>query len=138
MNNFTYMTDAFEREKNIKDSAITLSIAILLFLILILIKWPLPTVPPVVVQDNIEVNLGTDDVGSGKDQPMLPGEPAPAKQVTYTPPQPVHATTSQAKDVETDDRNTDAPAITKPVVSKPNATRIDDNNKVVKTTNTNP
>jgi hypothetical protein len=87
------------------------------------------------VQEFLEVNLGTDDFGSGNDQPLLPGEPAPAKQTAYTPPQPVKAVADDVKDVETDDRDdNDAPAIRKPVVAKPNATRIDDNNKTVKQT----
>jgi len=130
--------DAFEREKNIKAGLITLGIAVSMLLILIFIKWQIPSVPPQLTDETIEVNLGSDDIGSGKDQPLLPGEPAPAKQVAYTPPQPVHATTSNAKDVETDDRNEEAPAIKKPVVSKPNATKIDEDNKVTKTTNTTP
>lgn len=132
------MIDAFEREKNVKASAITLGIAVALFLILILVKWPLPTIPQPVSEEYMEVNLGNGDVGSGNDQPLLPGEPAPAQQASYTPPQPVHATANVVKDVETDDRNEDAPAITRPTVARPNATRINDNNKVVKTTNTTP
>ena len=132
------MIDAFEREKNVKASAITLGIAVALFLILILVKWPLPTIPQPVSEEYMEVNLGNGDVGSGNDQPLLPGEPAPAQQASYTPPQPVHATANDVKDVETDDRNEDAPAITRPTVARPNATRINDNNKVAKTTNNTP
>jgi hypothetical protein len=42
----------------------------------------------------------------------LPGEPAPAKQTAYTPPQPIKAVADDVKDVETDDREeNDAPAI---------------------------
>lgn len=131
------MTADFEKEKNIKASAITAGIAGLLLLLFIFLKWPLPTVPPAPAEELMEVNLGSSDVGSGDDQPMLPGEPAPAEQPAYTPPQPVHAVTSEAKDVETDDHSdNDAPPITKPAVTKPNATKIDDNNKTVKTTNT--
>ena len=135
MNNTLSMSAEFERQKNIKATAITLGIAGALLLIVILVRWPLPTVAPTPVQEFLEVNLGTDDFGSGKDQPLLPGEPAPAKQIAYTPPQPVKAVADDVKDVETDDRNdNDAPAIRKPVVAKPNATRIDDNNKTVKQT----
>jgi hypothetical protein len=135
MNNTLSMSAEFERQKNIKATAITLGIAGALLLIVILVRWPLPTVAPIPVQEFLEVNLGTDDFGSGKDQPLLPGEPAPAQQTAYTPPQPVKAVADDVKDVETDDRNdNDAPAIRKPVVAKPNATRIDDNNKTVKQT----
>src|SRR5688500_12636097 len=102
--------------------AITLGIAGALLLLFILLKWSLPTVPPVPTQEFLEVNLGTDDFGSGDDQPLLPGEPAPAQQTSYTPPQPVKAVAEDVKDVETDDREeNEAPAIRKPVVAKPNA-----------------
>ena len=135
MNNTLSMSAEFERQKNIKATAITLGIAGALLLIVILVRWPLPTVAPTPVQEFLEVNLGTDDFGSGKDQPLLPGEPAPAKQIAYTPPQPVKAVADDVKDIETDDRDdNDAPAIRKPVVAKPNATRINDNNKTVKQT----
>ena len=135
MNNTLSMSAEFERQKNIKATAITLGIAGALLLIVILVRWPLPTVAPTPVQEFLEVNLGTDDFGSGKDQPLLPGEPAPAQQTAYTPPQPVKAVADDVKDVETDDRDdNDAPAIRKPVVAKPNAARIDDNNKTVKQT----
>lgn len=138
MNNSISMSAEFERQKNIKASAITLGIAGALLLLFILVKWPLPTIPPTPVQEFLEVNLGSGDLGSGKDQPLLPGEPAPAQQESYTPPQPIKAVAENVKDVETDDRadNNEAPAIRKPTVAKPNATRIDDDNKSVKTTNT--
>jgi hypothetical protein len=138
MNNAIYMTDAFEKEKNVKASAITLGVAVALALLLILIKWPIPVMHQPVAEDFMEVNLGSGDIGSGNDQPLLPGEPAPEQQAAYTPPQPVHATASDVKDIETDDRNEDAPAITLPAVILPNATKINDNNKVFKTTNTTP
>jgi hypothetical protein len=137
MNNSLSITADFERQKNIKALAITLGIAGVLLLIVMFFKWSMPVVPPPPTQEFIEVNLGTDDFGSGKDQPLLPGEPAPAQQTSYTPPQPVKAVADNVKDVETDDRNdNDAPVIRKPVVAKPNATKIDDNNKTVKQTTT--
>lgn len=130
------MTETFEKEKNAKATAITLGTAGLLFLIMILIQWPLPVINPIANKEMIEVNLGSSDFGSGTDQPLLPGEPAHAEQVAYTPPTPVKAVESSVKDVETDDRNENAPAIRKPSVSKPNATKIDNENKVVKTKTT--
>lgn len=137
MHNYLYMTAEFEKEKTKKASAITLAIGFLLFLLVYFISWPIPQVEPTLDQEMIEVNLGSGDEGFGTDQPMLPGEPAPAQQTAYTPPQPVHAVTSDAKDVETDDRPTnDAPAIIKPAVTTPTATRINENNKTVKTNNT--
>jgi hypothetical protein len=135
MSNTIYMTDLFERQKKVKASAITAGVAGLLLLLAIMIKWSLPTAPPPVAEEVIEINLGSGDEGFGSDQPQLPGDPAPAQQVAYTPPQPVQSPSAveDAKDVETDDRPSDAPVITKPTNPKPNATRIDNENKVVKT-----
>jgi hypothetical protein len=135
MNHSVSMTAEFERQKNIKALAITLGIAGALLLLVMFLKWSMPTVPPAPTQEFLEVNLGTDDFGSGKDQPMLPGEPAPAQETSYTPPQPVKVVADNVKDVETDDReDNDAPVLKKPVVAKPNAAKIDDNNKTVKPT----
>lgn len=137
MSKYINMTAEFEKEKNRKASAITLGIAGLLLLLVYLVKWPLPTITQTVFEEVMEVNLGTGDEGFGTDQPLLPGDPAPAQQTAYNPPQPVRAATSEAKDIETDDRpDNDAPAITKPAVTSPKATKIDDNNKTVKTNNT--
>jgi hypothetical protein len=139
MNNSSPMSAQFERQKNIKASAITLGTGAALLVIFFLVNFPLPhaeVFPP--VEDLMEVNLGSSDFGSGDDQPLLPGDPAPAEQVAYSPPQAVQSDVSDAKDVETDDRddNADAPVIRKPVVSTPKATRIDNNNKVEKSTPT--
>lgn len=129
------MSAEFERQKNTKATAYTAGIAGALLLLFILVKWDLPTLPPVPTEEFIEVNLGSGDLGSGNDQPLLPGEPAPAVQEAYNPPTPVQSQVSDAKDVETDDReDNDAPVIKRPAVSKPNATKIDNDNKVVKTT----
>ena len=137
MSNSINMTADFERDKNRKASAITLGVAGIILLLIYVVKWPLPTVSQPEIVEVMEVNLGSGDQGSGNDQPMLPGEPAPAEQPSYTPPQPVKAVTSEAKDIETDDRpDNDAPAITKPAVTSPKATKIDDNNKTIKTNNT--
>jgi len=136
MNNTLYMTDTFERQKNAKATAVTLGTAGLLFLIMILITLPSPVINPIANEELIEVNLGNSDFGSGTDQPLLPGEPAPSEQVAYNPPTPVKAVESDVKNVETDESNVDAPAIRNPAVTKPNATRIDNENKTVKTKTT--
>lgn len=138
MNNYYLMTAEFERQKKIKAAAITFGVAGALLLLFILLRWPLPTLPPLAAQEFIEVDLGNGEAGSGNDHPLLPGEPAPAQQQAYNPPQPVQSTISDAKDVETDDRaDNSAPEIRRPTVSNPNSTKIDNNNKVVKATATN-
>jgi periplasmic protein TonB len=137
MNNYYLMTAEFERQKKIKASAITFGIGGALLLLFIMVKWPLPTIPTPSLQEFIEVDLGNGDPGSGTDHPLLPGDPAPAQQTAYTPPQPVQSTVNDAKDVETDDREENvAPAIRRPAVSNPKATKIDNDNKVVKTSTT--
>ncbi len=137
MNNYYLMTAEFERQKNLKASAYTFGIAGVLILLMIFYKWPLPTIPPMPTQEFIEVDLGNGDPGSGTDHPLLPGDPAPAQQTAYTPPQAVQSDVSDAKDIETDDREDNvAPAIRRPTVSNPNATKIDNNNKVVRSTPT--
>jgi hypothetical protein len=128
------LPDVFERQKNTKARVITACVAVLIALMAILIKWPLPTLPLPVADEGIEINLGSGDEGFGSDQPQLPGNPAPAQQVAYTPPQPLPAQTEAAKDVETDDKASDAPVITKPANPKPDATKLDEQTKVVKST----
>ena len=135
MTNLASMYQEFERQKNLRASGITAGITMGLILLLFFLKWPLPSYPEPQIQEFMEVNLGSGDLGSGTDQPLLPGLPAPAQQTAYTPPTPIKSSVADVKAVETDDRATnDAPTIKTPPVSKPNATRIDNDNKVVKST----
>lgn len=134
MSNTINLFDEFERQKKRKAALITGGVAGALLLLSILLKWSLPTVPPPVQEEYIEINIGSGDEGFGSDQPLLPGDPAPAQQVAYTPPQTAPSNTDDARDVATDDNTPDAVAVTKPVNPKPNATRIDAENKPVKAT----
>lgn len=139
MNNAILMSHEFERQKNIQASAWTAGVAGAILLLIFLVKWSIPvkTEPP--PQEYVEINLGTDDVGSGNDQPQLPGDPAPAQQTAYVPPQPVQAAQENVKDVSSpEETNHEAPAVVKPTVSKPDATKINAESKTVKTTNTTP
>ncbi len=135
MNNSTalMMTDNFEAKKNTQASMLTLGISGLLLLLFFLVKFTYPKIEPPVFMDVMEVNLGTDDTGSGTDQPLLPGDPAPAQQTAYTPPAPTQSTDEGAKAVETDESDAAAPAVKNPVVAKPDATKINTDNKTVKT-----
>jgi hypothetical protein len=127
------MSDTFETRKNTQASMITAGVAGGLLLLFILVRFSYPVDIPEVIPDTIEVNLGTSDMGSGKDQPQLPGEPAPSRQIAYVPPTPVKSIDESSKDVETSNRNDDVPEIKKPVVTKPNATQVDKEAKTVKT-----
>jgi outer membrane biosynthesis protein TonB len=124
--NPSYITDNFEARKNWKASGYTLLICIMLVILLLLVNWTLPTIPPPVVEDGIEVNLGNSDRGLGTDQPYLPGKPSQQNQEKYTPPRPAPVEKVAVKEVETNDKEEDAPAIKKPPVTKPNATKIPD------------
>jgi hypothetical protein len=142
MNNTISMSAEFERQKNFRASVLTAICAGLVLLVIILIKMTTPVKQEPVVDDFVEIelpNLGSSDVGSGTDQPQLPGDPAPAQQTAYTPPQTTQSTEEAVKDVSNDDeKSNDAPPVIKPNVSKPNATRINEEAKTVKTNNVTP
>ena len=123
---------ALDRERKMKAAGVTLAVGIGLLLLALFIKWQIPTVDPPLTEELMEVNLGSSDVGSGNDQPLLPGTPAEAVEPAYTPPQPVQQTaTEDVKDVDTDDRpdNTDAPEIKRPARPNPTATKINTESK---------
>jgi hypothetical protein len=118
--------DDFESRKNMKASGYTLMICTLLAILLLFVTWTLPYIPPPVVEDGIEVNLGNSDKGLGTDQPYLPGKPAPQDQQKYTPPKQTVVEKTALKDVETNDKEADAPVVKKPPVTRPNAQKIPD------------
>ncbi|MBZ5855881.1 hypothetical protein [Flavihumibacter profundi] len=126
------MTADFEVQKNIRAGSYTAGVIGMLLLILFLVKWSLPVVPPPPMEEGIEVNLGNSDKGFGDDQPMSPEKPAPAEQPKYSPPKAAAVVAANNRDVETDDRDNDAPAVKKPVVVKPNATKIPVKEEAVK------
>ncbi|MFY7965425.1 MAG: hypothetical protein ACOVO1_11040 [Chitinophagaceae bacterium] len=66
----------FEREKNIKALILTLLICAIIFFLFFLVTWSLPTIPPTLVNEGIEVNLGNSETGLGNVEPQAPGEPA--------------------------------------------------------------
>ena len=124
--------DNFEAQKNMKASGYTLMICVLLLIVLLFIKWTLPSIPPPPEEEGIEVNLGNSEQGLGDDQPFLPGKPAPADQQAYQPPKQVTAPVEEVKDFETDDKDEEAPVIKKPPVAKPEAKKVPEK-EVVKT-----
>lgn len=122
----TYIPDSFERRKNLKASGYTAAIVAGLILLLY-VSWTVPSEVPPVQEEGIEVNLGNSDKGMGTDQPYLPGNPAAENKEKYTPPKQPVVEKQPAKDVETDDnQKDDVPAIKKPAVTKPDATRLPD------------
>lgn len=138
------MSDNFESKKNFKAGSYTALVCAVLLVIFLFVRWSLPVLPEPPVEEGIEVNLGSSDQGLGEDQPFEPGSPAPANQPTYTPPVATAPTPEEnVKDIETDDNDKDAPEIKKPVVVKPNATKVPEkevvkNKPTTKKVNENP
>ena len=124
MANIAYMQDQFESQKNMKAGSYTLLICSGILVILLFIRWTLPSLPPPPLDEGIEVNLGNSDRGLGEDQPFLPGQPSPHDQQSYTPPKTIAQIIEPVKDVETNDKEADAPEIKKPPISKPEAKKI--------------
>ncbi|TDX01124.1 RodZ family helix-turn-helix domain-containing protein [Dinghuibacter silviterrae] len=91
--------------------------ALLLFLIFVGFRVPQPPPPP---QDQgIEVNLGNSDQGSGTEQPLAPGDPAPETHVHTAPARTQTPPTAQAHIETNDNNNDDQPAVEQPKKVKP-------------------
>jgi periplasmic protein TonB len=131
MNNYLMLYADFNKEKNRKATFITMGVAGALLVLFIFWSWPLPTVPKPVVEEYIEVDLGNSELGSNLEEDMLPGDPAPAQQTAYNAPQPTPAANDDAKDAD-EDEAPDAAVVKKPLVVNPNATKINADNKTVK------
>lgn len=132
------MSASFEARKNQQATMITAAFAGLMLLLMFLIKWTIQTIPPVIVDEGIEVNLGTSDQGFGKDQPMMQGEPAPKQEVATVAPSQTKSDIKDAKDIE---ENNDKEAVTvlKPKVTKPDSKEINKETKqAVKVTKPQP
>lgn len=131
------MTDSFEREKNIRATAITGAIAGLIILILFFIKMEIPVIFPPIPETAVEVELNLPELeglidgsgvgGGGGGNPVTSAGPAGEYANQPITPSPA---VEDAKDIETDE-TTNTPAILKPVNPKPNATKTNDNSKTV-------
>lgn len=124
MSNLANMTDhQFESQKNVRAGSYTALVCGMLLVIFLFVKWGMPPLPQPPVDEGIEVNLGNSDLGSGNDQPFEPGPPAQSNQQAYVPPKAAVAK-EDVKDIETDDKDEEAPVIKKPPVAKPEATKV--------------
>lgn len=127
----------FDRKKNAKAAAYTGLITGLLLLIFITVTMAQPQEPVTPPVEFIEVeleepNIGSSDFGSGNDQPLIPDDAGGSGQ-SASAPATSSSNTEDVRDFSTDEKNNDAPPVSKPPVSNPNATKIADNNKPVKT-----
>jgi len=123
------MSAEFERQKNIRASAITAGIGASLLLAFFLIKWNLPSKDIVPVEQFIEivlpdeppvddVNLGNNDVGTGKIQPIVTGTPSSQPVADRIAPARGQTSQQSTRDIETDDKS-DGPPVTKAVKLNP-------------------
>lgn len=118
------MNQESESKKNVQAGSYTALVCGLMLVIFFFVKWGMPPLPPPPIEEGLEVNLGNSDIGSGNDQPFEPGAPAPAsEQTAYVPPK-AEPAKEDVKDIETDDKDVDAPEIKKPPVVKPEATKV--------------
>lgn len=138
----------FERQKNIKAFSYTAGIVGGLLIIFLFARMTLPPkeIPqePQYVEIALpdeppvdDVNLGNNDVGSGKVQPIVTGTPSSAPSSTDVNPAPSKSVTSQVstKDVETEDHQS-SPPITKS--KTPNTNKEINNNETDQTTKNKP
>jgi outer membrane biosynthesis protein TonB len=118
------MTQESESKKNVQAGSYTALVCGLMLVIFFFVKWGMPPLPEPPMDEGIEVNLGNSETGMGNDQPFEPGSPAPAsEQTAYVPPK-AEVAKEDVKDIETDDKDEEAPVIKKPPVAKPEATKV--------------
>jgi hypothetical protein len=98
-----------DTQKNVRAGTMTGIICGALILMFFIISWtiPAPEIPP--VEEGMEVNLGNSDEGLGVEAPMIPGPPAAEKEDVDVPPKTQTAPVEEAKEVETNDDDKEAP-----------------------------
>jgi len=124
MSNYTGMTIDFEKEKNIKASAITAGVCVLLFLLFFFLQWSLPQIPAPDYGEGIEVNLGNSETGLGDVAPQIPGEPSETAEVK-TSPAASTPITNQANITGDENEADDAPVVNK-TITKPATKPVSD------------
>lgn len=113
MSNYPSMAASFEKEKNLKASAYTAMICVLVFLVFFFLQWTLPQIPPPDFGEGIEVNLGNSETGLGDIAPQLPGEPSVTEDSKTAPPRSAQTPSNQPR-INTDEyADGDAPAVNK-------------------------
>jgi len=123
---YPVMQATFEAEKNRKAFIYTVIICIILLLLAILIRWSIFQPPVPVIPDLIEVNLGNDLEGYGKEQPLIKGEMSSTQQ----PIEELHQKSSAArdeasKDIQADENDDkDAAPVVKPKKPDPTVNTI--------------
>jgi hypothetical protein len=111
------MQASFEREKNLKASAYTGAVCVLLLIVFFFLQWTLPQIPVPSYGEGIEVNLGNSETGLGDVAPQIPGEPSATQEEKTVAPKSTPAASDQKINADEYDDG-DAPAVKK-TVSKP-------------------
>jgi hypothetical protein len=135
MNNYYTMSASLEAKYRQQAALITAGFAGLMLLLMFLLKWSMPSFERIAQQPVIEVELNlpdepapqtlTDGGGGGGNPVQASGPKGIAPAVPPAPGEP-----DDSKDLE-DDPKSESPAISKPPVVKPEATKIT-NKSVVK------
>lgn len=112
MTNQQTMAASFEKEKNLKASAYTGTICVLLFITFFFMQWTLPQIPPPDFGEGIEVNLGNSETGLGDIAPRIPGDPSASEEAVSAPPKSA-APTAEQKITPDEYDDGDAPAVNK-------------------------
>jgi hypothetical protein len=107
MANTLLMDQHFEKEKNLKASGITVVVCVCVFLLFFFVRWKTPEIPkPIPQLEGIEVNIGTSDVGSGDEQPLVKGEAGPTANQDNNP-QPSAGAPPPPSENNSDEKNPD-------------------------------
>ncbi len=118
------MQATFETEKNRKAFIYTASICGALLLLAFMITWPILPPTQALAQDLIEINLGNNEEGFGKEQPLIKGQMSPEAEAPVQSKQAAQVKTQSASATVQPDDNAeeDAAAVTKTEkpVKKPN------------------
>jgi hypothetical protein len=130
----------FEKQKNIKAGTITGIICGAMLFLFFIISWTIPPPDVQTQEEGIEVNLGNSDIGSGEIQPLIPDPPAAEEEQVNTPPKTQQTQPEEAKEVETNDNDKEAPNVSlpKPIKSTPNNPNIPKKENTAPVKNTNP
>jgi hypothetical protein len=130
------MQVTFETEKNRKAFIYTASICGVLLLLAFLITWPILPPTQAIAEDLIEINLGNNEEGFGKEQPLIKGQMSPEVEAPVQAKQAAQVKTQAAEETAQPDDNAeeDAAPVTKTVkpVKKPNPSVTPVVNKPVK------
>jgi hypothetical protein len=109
----------FENKKNMQAGTLTGLTVGLLMMLCFIVSWTMPTPPPPMLEEGMEVNLGNSEDGSGEIQPLIPGEPSLAQETVNTPPPSRTDMPEETRDVETNDEDKEAPDVSIPKSNNP-------------------